>query len=102
MHVVLFDIDGSLLSSGGAGKAALEMGLAEEYGITGALERMKLSGRTDTAIIRELLTSVSLPDTPDHRARVRGAYLRHLPECLARSKGMVLPGVEALLKLLQA
>ena len=41
MHVCLFDIDGTLISSGGAGKAALEIALAKEFGIeriTGKLE----------------------------------------------------------------
>ena len=33
MHVCLFDIDGTLISSGGAGKAALEEALLEEFGV---------------------------------------------------------------------
>ena len=45
MYVCLFDIDGTLLSSGGAGKAALEEGLAEEFGIRGTMEKLVQIGR---------------------------------------------------------
>jgi phosphoglycolate phosphatase-like HAD superfamily hydrolase len=97
MHVCLFDIDGTLLSSGGAGKAALEMGLAEEFGISGPIEKLSLSGRTDFAIVTDLLQMYAIPDTGETRARVLAGYLRHLPGCLARSAGQVLPGVRELL-----
>jgi phosphoglycolate phosphatase-like HAD superfamily hydrolase len=97
MHVCLFDIDGTLLSSGGAGKAALEMGLAEEFGIAGPIEKLSLSGRTDFAIVTDLLALSAIPDTPQNRARVLAAYLRHLPGCLHRCAGKVLPGVAELL-----
>lgn len=98
MNVYLFDIDGTLLSSGGAGKAALEEGLAEEFGIRGTIERLSLSGRTDRAIVRDLLGLSGLDDHPERRGRLLAAYLRHLPGCLARSAGRVLPGVLELLE----
>jgi phosphoglycolate phosphatase-like HAD superfamily hydrolase len=102
MFVCLFDIDGTLLSSGGAGKAALEEGLADEFGIRGTMEKVVLSGRTDSAIVADLLRLSGLADTPDHRARLQAAYLRHLPSCLVRGCGKVLPGVQSLLQLLLA
>ena len=58
MHVCLFDIDGTLLSSGGAGKAAMEMALITEFGVTAADHRVPFSGRTDRAIGRDLLQPV--------------------------------------------
>ena len=70
MYVCLFDIDGTLLSSGGAGKAALEEGLADAFGVRGTMEKLVLGGRTDTAIIRDLLQMSGLADTPEHRARL--------------------------------
>jgi phosphoglycolate phosphatase-like HAD superfamily hydrolase len=97
MHVYLFDVDGTLISSGGAGKAALEAGLAELFGIHEAL-RIPLSGRTDRAILLDLFQVHSLPDTPENHQRLREAYLRHLPACLTRCLGRVLPGVTALLE----
>jgi phosphoglycolate phosphatase-like HAD superfamily hydrolase len=97
MHVCLFDIDGTLIASGGAGKAALEVALAEEFGIAGPIEKLSLSGRTDLAIARDLLALSGLGDCPPNRRRLLDAYLRHLPACLARGTGQVLPGIVALL-----
>jgi phosphoglycolate phosphatase-like HAD superfamily hydrolase len=102
MYVCLFDIDGTLLSSGGAGKAALEEGLAEEFGVRGTMEKLVLSGRTDNAIVSDLLQLSGIADSPKNRARLFAGYLRHLPVCLSRCTGRVLPGVQALLQLLQA
>ncbi len=50
MHVCLFDIDGTLLNSGGAGQAAMEAALAEEFGVTHPVEGISTAGRTDHAI----------------------------------------------------
>jgi phosphoglycolate phosphatase len=96
VNVVLFDIDGTLISTGGAGKAALEAGLAELFGIIGPL-CVPLSGRTDRAISIDLFQTLKLADTAENHQRLREAYLRHLPDCLRRSDGQVLPGVAALL-----
>ena len=63
MHVCLFDIDGTLISSGGAGKAALEAALAEDFGITRLIEKLQLSGRTDRAIIRDLFRMHVIEET---------------------------------------
>jgi phosphoglycolate phosphatase-like HAD superfamily hydrolase len=100
--VCLFDIDGTLLASGGAGKAALEEGLAEEFGVRGVMEKLSLSGRTDRAIMRDMLELARLGDTPEHWSRLLRVYLRCLPACLARGSGRVLPGVQALLEKLRS
>jgi phosphoglycolate phosphatase len=97
MYACLFDIDGTLISSGGAGKAALEKALATEFGIEHLIEKLSLSGRTDRAIIQDLFRLHALPDTPENHRRLREAYLRHLPGCLAVAKGRILPGIAELL-----
>jgi phosphoglycolate phosphatase len=102
MHIVLFDIDGTLISSGGAGKAALEAALAEEFGVTHVIEKLQLSGRTDRAIIADLFHLHTLDDTPANRQRLVAAYLRNLPQSLAARGGRVLPGITALLDQLSA
>jgi phosphoglycolate phosphatase-like HAD superfamily hydrolase len=98
MHVCLFDIDGTLISSGGAGKAALERALAEEFGIARITAKLELSGRTDRAICRDLFRYHVLDDTPENWQRLIGSYLRHLPSCLEQKGGRVLPGIAALLE----
>jgi phosphoglycolate phosphatase len=97
MHVCLFDIDGTLISSGGAGKSALERTLATEFGIDRPIDKLSLSGRTDRAIIRDLFLMHELEESPENWQRLRAGYLRHLPACLACSQGSVLPGISALL-----
>lgn len=97
MYVCLFDIDGTLLSSGGAGKAALEAALLEEFGLTALLAQVPYSGRTDRAIIRDLLRVHAIEEGPDCWQRLVAGYLRRLPDCLRRHQGRVLPGIQALL-----
>jgi phosphoglycolate phosphatase-like HAD superfamily hydrolase len=101
MHVVLFDIDGTLVNSGGAGKAALEAALAEEFGLT-LQHRVAYSGRTDRAIARDLLTLHGVDLTTDSWRRLLGGYLRRLPAALVRHPGIVLPGIAPLLERLSS
>lgn len=95
MHVCLFDIDGTLVASGGAGKAALEAALTEEFGIPSRLENMQLSGRTDRGIMTEMLRRNGLDDSPENYRRLCDSYLRHLPQFL--HFGRILPGIAELL-----
>jgi len=101
-HVCLFDIDGTLIASGGAGKAALEAALAADFGVARMDDRLTLSGRPDRAIIADLIAYHGLDPAPSTAERIIAAYLRHLPASLACCKaGRVLPGIAALLGLLQ-
>src|SRR5262245_48007762 len=96
MHVLLFDIDGTLLSSGGAGKAAIEGALTGEFGVT-VRAQVPYSGRTDRAIGRDLFRLHDLEDSGPNWQRLIDGYLRRLPATLANHRGEVLPGVAALL-----
>jgi phosphoglycolate phosphatase-like HAD superfamily hydrolase len=97
MHVFLFDIDGTLISTGGAGKGALEAAMASEFGRHELKGKVPFSGRTDRAIIRDLFLQNGVEETPDNLRRLLTAYLGHLPTCLAGSPGKVLPGIAGLL-----
>jgi phosphoglycolate phosphatase len=97
MDICLFDIDGTLLSSGGAGKAALETALAEDFGVAVTV-KVPYSGRTDRAIARDLFRFHGIDDKPAHWQKLLAGYLRRLPECLARHNGQVLPGIARLLE----
>ena len=100
MFVCLFDIDGTLLASGGAGKAALEAAFSEEFGIT-LHAQVPYSGRTDRAIGRDLLRKHNVDDTPENWLKLQAGYLARLPDCLARYNGRVLPGIVQLLEVLR-
>ena len=98
MRVLLFDIDGTLIRSGGAGKAAMEAGLRAEFGLKELHDRVSYSGRTDTGIARELLAIHGLEPTDANVERLKAAYLAHLPGSLRRRGGTVLPGIAEALK----
>jgi phosphoglycolate phosphatase-like HAD superfamily hydrolase len=101
MNIFLFDIDGTLILSGGAGKAALEAAMASEFGLQELSGRVELSGRTDRAIIRDLFAMHGIEHTPETVGRFLDAYLGHLPECMKKCSGQVLPGIVPLLETLR-
>jgi phosphoglycolate phosphatase len=99
MHFCLFDIDGTLLNSGGAGKIAIESALEEDFGVT-IRTQVTYSGRTDRAITRDLMRFHDVAETPENVQRLVRGYLQRLPGALAKHQGRVLPGIAALLKIL--
>lgn len=101
MHVVLFDIDGTLIRSGGAGRDALELALFQEFGRIGS-EAIEIHGRTDRGIIHSLFQHHGIDYTPNTWQRFRSAYLQALPEQLRIRGGYILPGVVELVRELQA
>ncbi len=98
--LILFDIDGTLITTRGVGRAAFDAAFEEVLGIADATAGIRFDGRTDRAIIEGILDSLgadrSFVDPIFH------AYLRALPASLAARGGEILPGVEPLLDALQA
>lgn len=98
--IVLFDVDGTLIRSGGAGVRGMNAAFQRLYGVTGALDGVTLAGRTDRAIVGDVLRAIGVEPTPAEVARVRAAYVDDLRVEIKRpvaDPGGVLPGVEALL-----
>jgi len=101
-HVILFDIDGTLLLSGGAGQVAMERAIAETFGLAHQPCDIPAAGRTDRAIMTDLFQFVGLDaDEARWNAFVSG-YFQRLPQALAELDGAVLPGIRELLELLAA
>ncbi len=98
MITCLFDIDGTLLSSGGAGKSAMERALASTFGAPADSGGISYSGRTDRAIGRDLFRLHRIDESADNWRRFLDAYLSHLPDCLHGHQGRVLPGITSLLQ----
>jgi phosphoglycolate phosphatase-like HAD superfamily hydrolase len=92
-HVILFDIDGTLIHGGGAGRAALLRALADVLAYPGPYESVSFSGRTDHAIMADFLALAGADCSFENRQRLVEAYLRHLPGCLRECPAHVLPGV---------
>jgi phosphoglycolate phosphatase-like HAD superfamily hydrolase len=102
MHVCLFDIDGTLIQTGGAGQAALFEALRTGFDIAEPFRDVFIHGRTDRGITRDLFLQHGIDDRQEHWERFRAEYLRHLPELMARRSGAVLPGIVPLLDRLRA
>ena len=102
MKLVLFDIDGTLLSTEGAARRAFHATLLEVYGTAGPIDTHSFAGKTDPQIARELLTLAGLPtaDIDAGLARLWDGDLRRLAEELRADdhRTTVMPGVEALLE----
>src|SRR5690606_5835251 len=104
--LILFDIDGTLLSSDGAARRAFHRGLLEVYGTAGPVASNACHGKTDPQIARELLRAAGLADTAIERGfpALWQAYLRELAAELALPghRTTVHPGVRELLDALDA
>jgi phosphoglycolate phosphatase-like HAD superfamily hydrolase len=100
MHVCLFDIDGTLIHTGGAGTRALREALRTAFGVERPSESVAIHGRTDRGITRDLFACHGIEENTDHWELFRAAYLEHLKVLLPQTVGCVLPGIVVLLETL--
>jgi phosphoglycolate phosphatase-like HAD superfamily hydrolase len=103
--LILFDIDGTILTARGAPRRAFHRALLEVYGTAGPISTHHFSGKTDPQIARELLRLAGLTDAAidAQLPRLWETYLRELA-CELEAPGhetVVLPGVRALLEALR-
>lgn len=92
--VLLFDIDGTLILTGGAGRRAMERAFADVTGRRDACAHMSFGGMTDRAIAREGLVAVDREPTPEAIDAVLDAYIARLErEVVASPKYEIMPGV---------
>ncbi|PWU11033.1 MAG: hydrolase [Verrucomicrobia bacterium] len=101
-RLFLFDIDGTLLASGGAGKSALRESMRTQFQVEEDFAGILLAGVTDGAIARALLTKQSLPVTPENITRLLDGYIVHLREQMSLHPGSLCPGILELLELLHS
>ncbi len=104
-RVVLFDVDGTLITARGAGRSALGRALEETFGARGPIETYDFRGKTDPRIIRDLMLAAGVAE-----ARIQAL----MPACLAAyavalaeavgdgSRVQTLPGVAELVRALGA
>lgn len=96
--LLLWDIDGTLIASGGAGMRALTVALRNVFGIEGSLNDIDFAGRTDRWIMREVFRKFAIPVTEENFARYFDGYVAALPTEMANPNARVLPGVPEVLK----
>ena len=96
MRILLFDIDGTLLTTSG-GNRAFARAIETEFGIKSADTNISFSGRTDRGLLPELLHRNQVPVTGANCGRLRQAYMRFFEHEIESTDGTALPGVPALL-----
>ena len=93
--VWLFDVDGTLLLTEGAGREAISRALFEHYGIEDDLRSIPMAGRTDPLIVGDMARKHGLElahGTPEHHEFWESTY-RHMRELMTPPRGGLLPGV---------
>lgn len=102
--LLLFDVDGTLILSGGAGVRSVNDAFEKLFGVTDAMAACHPDGKTDPAIFQEVArTHLGRTLTPDESNAVAEAYLEALAREVPASSGYeVMPGVGALLDALSA
>src|SRR5689334_14849991 len=103
-RLVLFDIDGTLVTDSGAARHSYGLALRETYGFEGDLSRYDFSGRTDPQITAMVLHDAGFTDDQiaDRAPRLWETYLRELAIHATSERVRVLPGIRELLDRLAA
>jgi phosphoglycolate phosphatase-like HAD superfamily hydrolase len=100
VSLIFFDIDGTLLLSGGAGVRAMTRAFELVFGVADAFVNSDVAGRTDTFLVSGALARAGLPDTADQHAKFRAAYVPILRDEIVkppRSRAGLMPGIQPLL-----
>jgi phosphoglycolate phosphatase len=105
MRLILFDIDGTLLWTAGAGRRAIHRAMLDETGTAGPIEGYRFDGKTDPQIVRELLELAGHPDarSDDRVSAVCRRYVELLTAELEKptQATRLYPGIKALLAALE-
>jgi phosphoglycolate phosphatase-like HAD superfamily hydrolase len=101
-RLVLFDIDGTLIHSGGAGEKAFAKVCGSMFNVPNGTAQLRFAGRTDTSIVREFFTQHQIPPSPGNFEHFFDCYVFWLEQMLEATPGRVLPGVSKLLARFQA
>ncbi|MEW6156397.1 MAG: HAD hydrolase-like protein [Verrucomicrobiota bacterium] len=100
IRLILFDIDGTLIRTGGAGVEAFERTFASEFDLLNATRDMKFAGRTDPSLVREGFTRHGIEASAENFTRFFETYVCWLQKLMPHSNGQVCPGVSELLRAL--
>lgn len=99
---VLFDIDGTLIDPGGAGRRSVSKAFYQMFSIRDAFAGVTMAGKTDIQIIGEGLSIHALPSGDGVLSSIVSQYIRNLRIEINNKRKRVMPGVVELLNALKA
>ena len=92
-RLLLWDIDGTLVSTMGAGIEALKIIIHERWQKEDDLRDIEIAGKTDRNIVTDILHKYRVDPTPENVSRFLDEYVAHLARLLPQLRGHVLPGI---------
>ena len=98
---VLFDIDGTLIDPGGAGRRSVTQAFNTVFSLSDAFAGIAMDGKTDTQIIKEGLSAHRLPAGERIILSIVSEYVKNLKKEIKRKTKHLMPGVHELLNALQ-
>jgi phosphoglycolate phosphatase-like HAD superfamily hydrolase len=96
-RLILFDIDGTLISTDGAGVKAFGRVFDEIFGLPNATKYMTFAGRTDRRLVREIFEANDIEPTARNFHKFKEAYVEHLTRYLPEGQAEPLPGVHQII-----
>ncbi|HAK89715.1 MAG: hypothetical protein A2077_02345 [Nitrospirae bacterium GWC2_46_6] len=101
MKLLLFDIDGTIMDSGGAGTRSLDLAFEHVLSIPHAFEGISMAGKTDIQIIREGLEKHNIPSSNGAVPAVLEAYVRFLSTEINNQRKHLKPGIREVLEIVK-
>jgi phosphoglycolate phosphatase-like HAD superfamily hydrolase len=102
VRLVLFDIDGTLIHTGGAGVQAFARAFAEEFSIPDGTQKLSFCGRTDVSLVREFFAMNGVEASEHNFQRFFRAYLKFLEINMRDCAGGVCAGIAGFMADLEA
>jgi len=100
-RLFLFDIDGTLITTGGAGTRSMNLAFEELFGIENAFRDISMAGKTDLQIMKEGLSKHGISFNSGNLERMRDGYLRFLRREIENPDRGLMPGIEEFLQYLK-
>ncbi|MFQ5628344.1 MAG: HAD family hydrolase [bacterium] len=103
MIILLFDIDGTLILTGGAGMRGMNRAFVELFNVENALDGLTLSGMTDKIIFRDACKKANIEFSERNHANFKQSYIEYLKKEIEKPAHgkQILPGVQDLLEKLR-
>ena len=102
MKFILFDIDGTIMDSGGAGTRAMDTAFMEIFSVSNAFQTINMAGKTDMQILKEGFGLHNIDYSNGVIPEFYRSYIRYLKQNIRNGMGHIKPGIREALRELQA